>query len=485
MAFSGGSVSLLTQRSVISTHLLPEAGEPGRLPEPFGELMSQPLDRPNRRDIPVTRREIFGWAMFDFANSCYTTVVITAVYGAFFVSQIVPPGARARDSYWSLAIILSMVLTLVLSPLVGAIIDKSGKKKAYLVASCLVCSIATAALALVGPGQVSAAIALIVISNAAFMLSESFCASFLPDISTPDNMGKISGLGWGIGYFGGLASVAIASLVIIRAKPAVDLPRYIHENQLAMLAMGVFFVIAATPTFLLVKNRALPAPGFERASSVRLIKAGIGEFASTFQTARRHQVLFQFLIAFMVYMAGLDAIVKFVGIYAREEIHLSEGEFVLLFIVLQVAAAAGAFAFGWAEGRLGPKRTVLVTLGWWIVGVLGIYLLDSLSRVTGVDPKTLFYGLGVFAGAGIGATQASSRTVVGLLAPADKTAEMFGFWGMFSRLGSILGAGFGFVSDWFATRRAGVLMVALFFIVGAWLLARVDVDRGMAEVRRV
>ncbi len=444
--------------------------------------MNQATERVRRREIPVTRREIFGWAMFDFANSCYTTVVITAVYGAFFVSQIVPAGARARDSYWSLAIIISMVVTLILSPLVGAIIDKSGRKKAYLVASCLVCSVATAGLALVNPGQVWTAISLIVISNAAFMLSESFCASFLPDISTPENMGKISGLGWGVGYFGGLASVAIASLVIIKAKPATDLARYIHENQLAMLAMGGFFIVAALPTFILVKNRALPAPGFEQASSLRLIKAGLKEFSHTFQTARQHQVLFQFLIAFMVYMAGLDAIVKFVGIYAREDIHLSESEFVLLFIVLQLSAALGAFAFGWAESKLGPKRTVLLTLLWWIIGVLGIYFLDSLAGATGLDPKKIFYGLGVFAGAGIGATQASSRTVVGLLAPPDKTAEMFGFWGMFSRFGSILGAGFGFVADAFGTRRAGVLMVAVFFIVGAALLARVDVDRGMAEV---
>jgi UMF1 family MFS transporter len=438
--------------------------------------------RAARREIPVTKREIFGWAMFDFANSCYTTVVITAVYGAYFVAHIVPAGARARDSYWATAIVISMVVTLILSPLVGAIIDKSGKKKAYLVASCLVCSVATAALALVGPGQVWPAIGLIVVSNAAFMLSESFCASFLPDISTPENMGKISGLGWGIGYFGGLLSVAIASLVIIRAKPDADPALYVRQNQLAMLAMGGFFVLAALPTFLLVKNRTVPAPGFEGASSMTLIRAGLAEFASTFATARQYKVLFQFLIAFMVYMAGLDAIVKFVGIYAREDIHLSEGEFVILFLALQISAALGAFAFGWAESRLGPKRTVLLTLAWWVVGVLGIYFLDSLVGLTGVGPKTLFYGLGGFAGAGIGATQASSRTVVGLLAPADKTAQMFGFWGMFSRLGSILGAGFGFVADAFGTRRAGVLLVAVFFILGAILLARVDVDRGMREV---
>ena len=144
---------------------------------------------------------------------------------------------------------------------------------------------------------------------------------------------------------------------------------------------------------------------------------------------------------------------------------------------------AGALGFGFLEGKLGPKRTVMATLIWWIIGVLGIYLLDPLAAFLGVGPKQLFYGLGLFAGAGIGATQASSRTVVGLLAPKDKSAQMFGFWGMFSRLGSILGVGFGYVADAFGSRRAGVLLVVIFFVVGALLLSRVDIDRGVREAQ--
>jgi UMF1 family MFS transporter len=297
-------------------------------------------------------------------------------------------------------------------------------------------------------------------------------------------MGKISGLGWGIGYFGGLASVIIATRLIIRTDPpTANLMRYIAENQLSMVAVGMFFLLAALPTFILVKNRSRPAPGYEHAGAMALIKAGLKEFGQSLQTARQNRILFQFLGAFMVYMAGLDAIVKFVGIYAREEVHLSTGELGMLFLVLQLSAAAGALAFGWLEGRIGPKRTVLLTLIWWIVGVLGIYFLDALAGTIGTDPKKVFYGLGLFAGAGIGATQASSRTVVGLLSPPDKTAQMFGFWGMFSRLGTILGTSFGFVSDGFHSRRAAVLVVVGFFVLGAILLSRVDIDRGMREVR--
>lgn len=431
---------------------------------------------------PVKKREIFGWAMFDFANSSYTTVVITVVYSAFFVGFIVPPGSAVRDSYWSIAIILSTVLALVLSPLAGAIGDLSGRKKSYLFATTLICAVATASLAFVGPGAVWPAIALIVLSNATWMLSESLVGSFLPELSTPETMGKISGLGWGVGYFGGLASVILATRLVIRSDPATNPAAYVSENQMAMVAIGAFFLLAALPTFLLVRNRSRPAPGYERAGALTLLKAGLREFGQTVQTARQNRILFQFLGAFMIYMAGLDAIVKFVGIYAREEVRLTTAELGTLFLVLQLSAAGGALAFGWLESRIGPKRTVLLTLLWWIVGVLGIYYLDALAGTFGFDPKKVFYGLGLFAGAGIGATQASSRTVVGLLSPPGKTAQMFGFWGMFARLATILGTSFGFVSDGLS-RRAAVLVVVGFFVVGAILLTRVDIERGIREVR--
>jgi UMF1 family MFS transporter len=297
-------------------------------------------------------------------------------------------------------------------------------------------------------------------------------------------MGRISGLGWGIGYFGGLLSAALTMLVIIRSDPVAESASYVRENQLSMVAMAIFFLLAALPTFALVKNRSLPAPGFERATFGALVKVGLREFRESFAIARKHKILFQFLVAFMVYMAGLDAIVKFVGIYSEQEVRLTNAELINLFIVLQVFAALGAFGFGWLEGRIGPKKTVMLTLFWWIVGVLGIYLLRPIAALADVDPKLVFYGLGVIAGSGIGATQASSRTVVGLLTPPDRVAQMFGFWGMFSRLGSILGAlGFGIVSDLFS-RQTGVLVILVFFVAGAALLSRVDVDRGIREAQR-
>lgn len=421
---------------------------------------------------PVQKREIFGWAMFDFANSSYTTVVITVVYAQFFTEHVVPAGSQARDSYWSLAIVLSTLLALALSPLVGAICDKSGRKKIYLLCTTVACSLATAALALVGPGALGAGVLLVALSNAAFMLSESFCASFLPELATEQTMGKISGLGWGVGYFGGLASLALVIPIVDTEGPS-EVPR----TQVAMLVTALFFLLASLPTLLLVRERARPAPGFENAPLGRLLRAGLDELRQTAGLARQHWVLFRFLIAFMVYMAGIEAVIKFVGIYARSELHFGMGDVTLLFLILQLSAAAGAVAFGLLEARLGAKPTVLATLGLWFVAIMSIYGLDTLSGALGVEQKRLFFAIALLAGTGIGATQSSSRTVVGLLAPPGRSAQIFGFWGMFSRLGTVLGMSFGFAADMLHSRRTALLLVASFFVIGAVLLWPIPISR--------
>jgi MFS transporter, UMF1 family len=175
--------------------------------------------------------------------------------------------------------------------------------------------------------------------------------------------------------------------------------------------------------------------------------------------------------------ASIEAVIKFVGIYARSELHFGMGDVTLLFLILQLSAAAGAVAFGLLEARLGAKPTVLATLGLWFVAIMSIYGLDTLSGAIGVGPKRLFFAIALLAGTGIGATQSSSRTVVGLLAPPGRSAQIFGFWGMFSRLGTVLGMSFGFAADMLHSRRTALLLVASFFVVGAVLLWPIPISR--------
>ncbi|MCJ8312425.1 MAG: MFS transporter [Pseudomonadales bacterium] len=153
----------------------------------------------NESQTGAKKREIFGWAMYDVANSAYTTIIITVVFSGFFTSHVVQ-SENAANSYWSLAIAFSCLIALILSPFIGVICDLSGHKKSYLIASTLICSLFTALLYFVGPGDIWLAIAIIGISNAAWMIGESICASFLTDISSKKNMGLISGIGWAVGY---------------------------------------------------------------------------------------------------------------------------------------------------------------------------------------------------------------------------------------------------------------------------------------------
>lgn len=430
------------------------------------------------QDIPVRKREIFGWAMFDFANSSYTTVVITVIYSAFFVEHIVPADSAARDTYWSIAMILSTLVALILSPFVGVLCDYSGYKKRYLLGTTLLCSVSTAALFWVEPGNIGLGIALLLVSNAAFMLSESFCASFLPELATKGNMGLISGIGWGIGYVGGLASLLVV-MGTIRADPATEPELYTTQNQFAMVLIGLFFLLAALPTFLLVKERAQPAPGFEKFDLEKLLKAGTEDLKSSMTLVKHFPILFQFLLAFTVYMAGIDVIIKFVGIYATGELQFTTGDLTIMFLILQFSAMGGALLFGVLEARIGAKATVMATLFLWMAGVMGIFFLDAIADAFSTDPKRVFFIISLMAGAAIGATQSSSRAVVGLLTPPENAAQMFGFWGMFSRTATILGMSFGFVSDALDSRRLALLLVLAFFVAGAIMLGRIPLSEGI------
>ena len=431
----------------------------------------------SQETIPVKKREIFGWAMYDFANSSYTTVVISLLYSSFFVAHIVPADSGSRDTYWSIAMVSSTLLAIVLSPLVGAICDYGGGKKRWLAASTAICGASTAMLWFVQPGDIWFAIALITISNAAFMLGEAFCGSFLTDLATKKNMAVISGLGWGLGYFGGLTSLILVKTTIT-ADPDTQLLEYVSQNQLAMILIGLFYAVAALPTFLLVRERSRPKPGFENASLATLFRAGVKEFAESAALIKQYPVLFRFFLAFTVYMAGLEVVIKFIGIYATGELDLATSDLIVLFLVLQLSAAAGALAFGFLETKLRAKKTVLLTIVWWIIGILAIYWLQNIADLLGAEPRHVFFGIAIIAGAGIGSIQSSSRAVVGMLAPADRSAQMFGFWGMFMRISIILGMLFGPISD-AVGRRTALLLVVLYFVVGGLMLLTVPIDRAV------
>jgi UMF1 family MFS transporter len=409
---------------------------------------------------PVARREIVAWAMFDFANSSYTTIVVSFFFSNVF-TQLIAAGPDA-DLWWGRATGLANLIVFLLSPLVGAIADESGRKKGFLFASYALCVAATCALWLIQPGQVLPAIVLFVISNVAFSFGENFAGAFLPEISTPANVGRVSGFGWGLGYFGGLLSLA---LVFPLVRGGITLDNYENLRRV-WPATAAFFLVAALPTFLILRERST-----RRSEPFGYyLRNGFGRLGQTLRAARTFRELVRFLSVFFVFSIGLTAIIAFFGVYAATTLGFSAVEMVLLGALLQVPSALGAILSGVLQDRLGARRTLQFALLLWI----GVSATTAL-----VDEKRTFWIVAMAAGLGIGSLQAASRALVGLFSPVDKSGEFFGLWGLAGKgayaLGPLI---FGWISSASGSQRTAALVNGGFFLAGLLGLFLVDERRG-------
>lgn len=397
---------------------------------------------------PVKKREIFGWCCFDFANSAFTTIVITVV-GLPYFTAVVAGGHDKAEGWWGTTLALSQVCVLLLAPLVGVVADVHARKKRYLLVTALICSIATALMFGVGEGQVWWMLGLVLVANFAFSTSENICSAFLPEISTPKNVGRISGYGWSFGYFGGLLSLVIV-LVILKSGEG--------RAHWAFMTTGIFFFVASLPTLLLLKERAKPRP-LAPGQTYRTL--AWQQFGDMRRELPQHRTLLIFFIAMTCYLAGLMAVVGFAAGFAGEVIKMSQEEIIGLFAVLQIAGVAGAYGFGFFQDRLGAKIPLVVALVLWIAVCAWAAKCSSVQE---------FYAIGVLAGIGMGGLQSASRAVVATLTPTGRSGEFFGYWGLFAKLAAMIGT---FSFGWMVTQfdyRSAILFNGGFFLVGLIVL---------------
>lgn len=401
--------------------------------------------------------------MFDFANSAYTTIIVTVAFSIYF-TKLVAPGANA-DWWWSVAVATSNLIVLILAPIIGAIADGSGRKKSFLVVMWLLCVAGTAALSFVTPGALVLGIILFVVSNCAYAFGETLVGGFLPEISTPQNIGRISGFGWGLGYLGGIGSLILVKPLIAAGFTEANLPGL----QTAWIVTALFFFIGALPTVLFLRERTVRTSG----QSVGVHAAeGFKRIAATWKSLKQFSELAWFLGAFFIYSCGLMSVIAFAAIYAERTIGFSSGDIIMLFIALQVAAAAGAVLFGWIQDKLGPKRSIELALVIWLVVSVGAYFSTT---------KAQFWPVAIAAGLGIGSLQSASRALVGLFSPVSKSGEFFGFWGLAMRAAYVAGVFvFGSISSATGSQRIAILVNGSFFLVGLVALRSVNVERGRA-----
>ena len=411
----------------------------------------------------VAPREVFGWAMYDFANSGYTTVVITAVFNAYFVATVAGNAPWATFA-WTAALSLSYAAIMASAPLVGAWADAHAAKKRLLAATTAGCVLGTASLAGVGPGDVALGIALIAISNFFFGSGENIVAAFLPELARGESLGKVSGWGWGLGYLGGLVTLGACLGYVTWAQDAgQSAARFV---PVTMLLTAAIFGLASLPTFLLLRERAVP-----QSIGARSIRDAYVRVAHTLRNASRFRDLRRFLACLVFYQAGVQAVIALAAIYAVQAIGFSTRDSILLILAVNLTAACGAFVFGHVQDRIGHLPTIAITLAGWIITVLLAFSADG---------RPVFWIAANIAGLCLGASQSAGRALVGYLSPESRRAEFFGLWGFAVKLSSILGPLTYGISTWVSggNHRMAMLITGAYFVIGLALLAGVNVRRG-------
>jgi UMF1 family MFS transporter len=401
--------------------------------------------------------------MYDFANSGYTTVVITAVFNAYFVA-VVCAGQSWGTFVWTLALSLSYALILFSAPIIGAYADAHAAKKKLLAITTSGCVLGTALLSLVGPGDLALAFALIVLSNVFFGTGENIVAAFLPELARGEAMGKVSAWGWSLGYLGGLITLLVCLAYVIWATGQGDTEA--EFVPITMLITAGAFALASSVTFLLLNERAVP----QQAKTGAAVHA-LARVAQTLRHAAQFKDLLRFLGCIVLFQSGVQTVIALAAIYAREAMGFTTQDTIRLVLLVNITASLGAFVFGQWQDRLGHRKTLALTLLGWCSMVVIAYL--STDRVG-------FWVAANIAGVCLGASQSAGRALVGYLTPAGRQAEFFGLWGFAVKLASILGPlTYGAVT-WFTDNdhRTAMLITGVFFVLGLVVLKSVDPERG-------
>ncbi|MEX0823276.1 MAG: MFS transporter [Balneolaceae bacterium] len=436
--------------------------------------------RKYRKDTPrASKKEIFGWAMFDFANQSYTLLIITVIFPVLFTTVIVGDAEndyRLGNLLWSVALAISYFLVVLSGPVIGAIMDYSALKKKFLLYSYLLTIFSTTLLYFVEPGLIVLGVILIVISNFAYAIGENFIASFLPSLGPPSDLGKISGFGWSLGYLGGLVS---AGFVILFLGDAT-LQNFERIRWVGPFA-AVFFMLAAIPTFIWLKE---PGARRELPEGETFVSIGFKRLGDTIKEIGTFKDLAIFLVSVFFAMAGIYIVISFAFIYGDQIVKWDETVRILMFIVVQITAAMGAFGFGFIQDKIGAKLTYNITLGLWFIGVLGIWaVVDITNWINSVfnqdfEAQYVFLYIGVIAGLSLGSSQSASRALVGLFTPENKSAEFIGFWGLSNKIAGFFGIiGLGLLQAEFGLQPS-VLFCAFLFLIAIVVCLWVNESRG-------
>ncbi|MDD3050146.1 MAG: MFS transporter [Candidatus Cloacimonetes bacterium] len=399
-------------------------------------------------------KRIFGWMMYDFANSSFTTIIVTVVYSVYFKDIVV--GKLADGTMlWSLAISLSMLLVALTAPVFGAVADYSRSKKKFLFINTYLTIIFTSLLYFVQYGDIVRGMFLFIVANFAFNSANVFYNAFLPEITNRENLGKVSGWGWAIGYAGGLLSLLISLPLVHNAV------RWIFPS------VALFFAVFSIFTFFWVKEIK------KESQRTNYFKTAYKRIKYSYLNIRKINELKKFILSYFVYNDAIVTIISFGAIFGASEFGMSAKDLLVYFIIMQFSSMIGSLYFGNLADKIGTKKTISITLYIWLAVVIWAFICRN---------ETEFYGVGILAGIAMGSSQSCSRTMLALLTPESKKTEFFGFYAFSGKLAAIIGpVVYGLIRYITSSHRVAILSIAVFLVAGLILISRVNEERGIKE----
>ena len=424
--------------------------------------------------------------MYDFANQPFTTLIVTFIYGTFF-TKVIAENEIVGTLLWSRGITITALIVAFLSPIMGAIADRGGYRKLYLIFWTWVSIAGSLLLWFPIEGQVIFALTAFIIGNVGFEMGGVFCNAFLPDIAPKEKIGRISGYGWSFGYVGGLIALALGLLLFINPEiPIFNLDKSAHEHiRGTNIMVAIWFAVFSIPTFLFVNEDHRRGK-----KKTNLIADSIKQVRETFRNVRKYRELTRFLIARLIYNDGLITVFAFGGIYAAGTFDFSFQEIMIFAIVLNVAAGLGAFLMGFLDDFIGGKQTIQISnYGLILACIIAVVapnrdLFNIALPIIGdtiISGKTLFWLSGILIGIFSGPNQASSRSLMARFVPQGKENEFFGFFAFSGKATAFIGPFFlGYFTLLFNSQRYGIAVVLFLLVIGTILLRSVDEEAGMA-----
>jgi UMF1 family MFS transporter len=425
----------------------------------------------------VTRQQI-AWSFYDWANSGFATSILAFIYVQYFVDNVAGGqdgvdvlGLHLKGStLWPLTIFVSFLLILIISPILGAVADNMRNKKAFLAGFTVLGVVPTGLLFFVMPGDWAMGVGLFILANMGFVGSVVFYNALMKDVARQDELGFVSGLGWGMGYVGGFI-LLIVNILMIFFWHWMGFESKVLAVRSTFVTVAVWWSLFSLPLFLVVKEKGSKQ---RKAFKAGMLVQGAKEVVTTLRCISNYPVAFLFLGAFFLFNDAIETTISQATNFATSVLDMGINQILIAGLLIQFVAIFGSFGFLWIEKRVGTKRTLVISLVIWLVA-----LSWALFMRTWVE----FYIMAGIIGLVLGVSQSAGRTMFGMFTPRSKSAQFFSFYGISGKVSSLIGPLlFAFV-DYFFNARAAVIPLWLMMAIGLVILFKVNVDKGVKEAK--